>query len=521
MTDPAPLPGNHRTRRIHPAVVAATPVILLLAVAWLLYRPEFVRPFDFVDFPENVLILDAHEGFGGQFRALSRVYTAHGRWSPITFATIAAQWSLFERWTPGWQLFRFGVLSVVVVMAYQVFRRLRLTTIGAFAAASLLVVSPGAVVGWTRLSTAEPVGMVFLTAACLLAFQRRTFATASAFAMMLLGILWTKEVMTAAFLFPVILAAQAQQPATPEVRSTRRATFAWFVPSAVVFSLGAIPIVHTWASAPSDSFASRYGSVSFRLIEIVGASIAAWLPFAPIQADSLGALLLAITAFLVIVVVGWWEVLRSDMSRLERLILTAAIVVPVAGALVYAPWPFYLLIYALPFTVAGSLVLGQAASSLLRSNAAGRLTGVVALITVLTFCLAQAASESARTYALQDTFAASVRRVAVMPGIDTVLVGVESGQFDSRGNFSPRFRTYATMLGLEWPPVRDVPCHQLPMTPGAHVLVLRLNLMCEPTPSPQLPVVTHYNRFVWPNPMPRRDSVVVTFTAPALRDSLP
>jgi hypothetical protein len=262
--------------------------------------------------------------------------------------------------------------------------------------------------------------------------------------------------------------------------------------------------------------------VSFKFIDIVGATMAAWLPFAPIQTDSPSALLFAVAAFLLIAVVGWWEALRSDSpQRLHRLILAAGTLVPVAGALIYAPWPFYLLIYALPFILAGSLVLGQATTSLLRSSTAGRLTVAVGLATVLTFCLAQAANESGRMYALQRSFASSVTHVAHLSGIDTVLVGVESSQFDSRGNFGPRFRGYATMLGLEWPPVRDVSCDQLPLMPTKGALVLRLNLMCVPTPSPQSLVVNHYNRFVWPNPLPRRDSVVVTFTSPTTPDSLP
>jgi hypothetical protein len=505
-------------RRLHAVGVAALPLIVLLVVAWLLYRPELARSFDYVDFPENILILKSHGGFSERFRAISSVYAEHGRFSPITLAAIAAQWTWFEWWTPGWQLFRFVVMSGVVVLAYALFLRLGLAAIGAFTAASLLIASPGAVVGWTRLSTAEPLGIVWLLIACHLALRRPRFATASLFAVTVLGVLWTKEVMTAAFLFPLLLAIQA--PAIALELSSPKKTLAWFVPAGVALMLGCIPIIHTWATAPVHSFAGRYGSSQLKFSDIAGAWMAALLPFAPIPTESIISLLIAVFAFLFLVVVGWRVTLAQNSSRRHGLLLMTAITVPLAGALVYAPWPFYLMVYALPFTVAGALLSGQAVSSLFRADATGRITGGIGLAILLTYCLAQAANESRRTYALQQSFAASVRRVSELAGVDTVFVGVESGQFDSQGNFGLRFRLYAAMLGLEWPAVRDVLCQQLPSTPPPRVLVLRVNLMCEPAAQSQRRVISNYPRFVWPNPVPRRDSVLVTFSSP-LPDSLP
>ena len=503
------------------SLTIAVPVVILLLVAWLLYRPELVRPFDYVDFPENILILKQHDGFVERFRAISSVYAEHGRFSPITLGSIAAQWTCFEWWTPGWQLFRFVMMSSVVVMAYALFRKLHLTAIAAFAATSLLITSPGAVVGWTRLSTAEPLGMVWLLIACHLALRRPTMIGASLFALMLLATLWTKEIMAAAFLFPLLLANQRNVIAI-ESESPAGANPAWYAPSAVALLLGAVPIIHTWNTAPLQSFAGRYGSSSFNFNDVAGSAMSAWFPFAPIQADSLTALLVVVFAFLLVVVIGWREALALNPSRRRHaLLLMMAIVIPVAGALVYAPWPFYLLVYALPFTIAGALLFGQATSSLLGSHPAGRLTGAIGMAIVLTFCLAQAANESGRTHALRQAFATTVTRVANMADVDTALVGIESGQFDSQGNFGPRFRLYAEMMGLQWPPVRDVVCDQLPATPPNGLLVLRLNLMCDPQASPPLPVVTHYARLVWPSPLPRPDSVMVTLTSPPLRDSLP
>ena len=489
------------------------PVIILLVVAGLLYRPWVIRPMDYVDFPENVLVMLANDDFVDRFEALTRVYLDHGRWSPVTLASVAAQWTWFEWWTPGWQVVRFLVMSTSIVLAHALVRRLGLTTTGGLASAALLVVSPVAVPAWLRLSTAEPLGVLFLLLASHLALRRRTTFTSWAFATALLGVMWTKEVMTSAFVFPVLLVCLVRESGSLGAPRWTRERWKWLAPAAFVFVIGSIPILWIWMSAPSGAFASQYARGSVSALEIAGATIATWLPFAPIPGEWTLALPIALVAFLGLILLGWHEALQENALRAHRRVLLAlAVGVPVIGALFYAPWPFYLLVYALPFMPAGSLLLGQGSSSFTGTGALARLTATACLAIVLTLGLVQAANEASRTHALQQAFAASVHRVGELQGVDTVLVGVALEQFDSRGNFGPRFRTYARMLGLEWPGVRDVPCDALP-TNGNNVVVLRLNLMCALPSNSRPSVVAHYTRFAWPNPRPRRDSVAVSLTA--------
>ena len=495
------------------SVSTFAPVIILLTLAGLLYRPWVIRPMDYVDFPENVLVMLANDGFVDRFVALTGVYLDHGRWSPVTLASVAAQWTWFEWWTPGWQVARFLVMSASVVLSHALARRLGLTTAGALAGAALLVVSPVAVPAWLRLSTAEPLGVLFLLLACHLALKRRSTFTSWAFAAALLIVMWTKEVMTAAFVFPVLLVFLVREGGllgTPRWSPER---WKWLAPAAFAFVIGSVPILWSWMNAPSGSFASQYAGRTVSALEIAGATIATWLPFAPVPAEWTLALPIALIAFLTLILAGWYEALRENALRAHRRVLLAlAIWVPVAGALIYAPWPFYLLVYALPFMPAGSLLLAQGSSSLTGTRL-GRLAGMASLAVVLSLGLAQAANEASRTHALQQAFAESVHRVGELQGVDSVLVGVALEQFDSRGNFGPRFRTYAKMLGLEWPAVRDLPCNALP-TSGNHVVVLRLNMMCTLPPNSRPSVVARYPRFAWPDPRPRRDSVAVSLTSP-------
>jgi hypothetical protein len=128
-------------------------VLSLLVVAWQLYQPVVHRPFDYVDFPQYLPVLKAHETFIPRFLALTELQTQAGRWSPITIALLAAQWSWFGWQTVGWQLVRFALLGAGTALAYGLYRRLSLTVFGSFAAASLLILTPPAITGWTRLST--------------------------------------------------------------------------------------------------------------------------------------------------------------------------------------------------------------------------------------------------------------------------------------------------------------------------------------------------------------------------------
>jgi hypothetical protein len=484
----------------------------LLLLAWAIYRPDVRLPFHYVDFPENIRVLQAGDSFGERFASLMAVYREHGRWSPVVMGWLAAQWSWFEWWTPGWQLLRFVVCFSVAGLGYWMFRRLHLRPVGAFAAALLLVVSPVAVAAWSRPSAAEPVGALFLLLACHLAVGRHRGGRAwdVGFAALLLCLMWTKEMMAFAFALPAYLAIAASPegklgPARWDQRtaSTLRAML-------LGLAVGATPILIVYFTAPADAFAGRYGAAGTSAGELAGSLLAGLLPFAPVSAGSQTPVLAALTALAVLTLVGWSRSLKpgTDRAHPERLLLLA-LALPVLGAVVYAPWPFYLLVYAFPFAVAGALLVGQAVSSWGTTRGLEGVLAAACLVIAFSFSATQAANEAARTRALQQAVGASVIRVSEYSGVDSVLVGVARDQYDQRGNFGPRFWIYAKALGLTWPRVRDVPCEDAPREPTPGTLVLRLNIMCGVAPSSTESMTFPYYRLAWPDPRPRRDSVHV------------
>jgi hypothetical protein len=483
-------------------------LLALLAAAWLVYRPEAPHPLDYVDFPDNILTLKAHAGFMDRLRALMIVYGEHGRWSPVVLSLLAAQWSWFEWWTPGWQLVRFVILAGVTGLAYALFRRLGLTRVGAFAGAALLVVSPPAVMGWTRLSTAEPVGILFLLLAAHLALKTPSPATSWGIAALLLLLMWTKEIMVVAFIFPTLLVVQ--RGFAHGVAGSKRGVAAMLGPSLVAFAAGMVPIAWTLLQAPASAFAMRYGSADVAVADVVGPFLSGILPFAPRVEESPVTLLIVVGALAVLLLSGWHRTLLEPSGpRHGGRVLLLAIGPPILGALVYSPWPLYQLVYALPFLTAGALLLGQAVSSLWVSTAPWRALGTACVLTILSYALAQAANDTARTRALQAAVASAVSRVAGVPDVDTVLVAVAPEQFEARGNFGPRFWLYARARGLDWPFVRDLPCDQADRASGTAILVLRVSEMCGGLRSWTDSIVVPHARFAWPDPRPHVNSVRV------------
>jgi hypothetical protein len=485
-------------------------IVALLILAWCIYLPAQARPFDYVDFPENLKLLRDNDGFANGYRALMRVYADHGRWSPITMLSWAGQWSAFGSWAPGWHFTRFAIMAAIVALALGLYRRIGLSTAGAFAGASLLVVSPAAIPGWIRPSTGEPLAVLWVIIASHIALRRSSPSSSVMLAALMIATMWTKELVATAFVFPLAIAlclapdGLLQRPRMDPARRRLLGTIA------VAFALGSIPIFLTFISAPAGAFTARYSASNVNGIDVVGGMLAAIVPFAPLSTGPGVDLPIVLVVVLLVFILGWIAALKSSATRQPRLLIFGfALLIPLVGGIAYAPWPFYRLVYALPFLLAGSLLFGQAVSAFANAGIWIRVAGLIGVATVLTFSVMQAANDSARTRALHVVFASTVTHVAAMRGVDSVLVEVAANQYDHRGNFGPRFLTYAWMLDLQWPHVRDVPCG--PADSGAlRRLRIRLNVMCAAPIKSDDQIVARYARFSWPNPWPRRDSVAAS-----------
>jgi hypothetical protein len=90
--------------------------LVAAAAAFLLYRPDTNAPFEIIDFSETLPFLTDGRDFSERFRGLAGYYLQHGRAAFALSAGLAAKWTVFGWWTPGWQWTRYFVALGVVVL---------------------------------------------------------------------------------------------------------------------------------------------------------------------------------------------------------------------------------------------------------------------------------------------------------------------------------------------------------------------------------------------------------------------
>src|SRR5262245_61410373 len=94
------------------------PVALALggtAVACALYTPWVSRPFDILDFSEFLPLLTGAGGFLSRLSALNDYYVhQHGRLNLLSYAALAAKWSVLGDSPMLWQWLRFIEMGLLV-----------------------------------------------------------------------------------------------------------------------------------------------------------------------------------------------------------------------------------------------------------------------------------------------------------------------------------------------------------------------------------------------------------------------
>lgn len=488
-------------------VVAAFALFGVLVVSWAVYRPDVQRPFDFVDFPETLLILEAHDSFSGQVGALTASYLTHARFNLLVYVMIAVKWLLFHWWTPGWQLARFVTMGAVVVLAYAVLRRLRMSMLGALAGASVFVVAPAAVRGWIRLTSAEPVVTMFVLLAAFLATHyqtsRRKAAIGVALALIAVAVVMTKEILIVAYVLPLYLLLTMQPTGMLGAPRVDRTNAAVLIVVAGALLVAILPSVWAYVNAPATSYGRWFGTARPGLIDLLAMTVTGVVPF-DLGAARSGASQLAMALYFGLLLAGWsvgtGAGLRGAEPRSQGARLAAlALALPALGAMAYMPWPTYQLVYAVPFLFGAAALVAFAVSSLER---AGKTAGVLAALAwgcVFAFTLGDARNEARRVEAVQFSTGRVLPRVAALHGVDSVLVAAPRNVLDQRGIFGPRLFMYAQALGQPWPPTRDVSCEDARRSAASQLrtVVVWSTLMCGAGPVPSETIRVVYRRLDW------------------------
>lgn len=459
MTDPLP-PAPRRSTR--PAGLLA---VAGVALALLLYRPWEGRPFAILDFSEFLPLLRGHTGFAARLGALVHYYLfEHGRLNLASYVALAAKWTVLGADPIRWQWARFIEMGMLVGATYWLLRRLGADAIGAAAAAALFICGHTAEDGWMRLTMGEPLGLLFLLAAAVVAdrYLRTTDRwRAPVIAVLVVLAILAKEMLFGAVPFVVLVAVARDAEgrlAWPRLDRRTRALLVWVTAgtgvalAAVAWAARGVGAAGFSASYGATSVsASRYLSLWQQIITPTGVrpGLATWL---------LPANLMLLAVCGAGIRLAW----RDPLARVHlRLVLALGAGLPAIGAALYLPWPYFNLFYGLPFLIGPALVLATAVTSL---RAAGRGPAVAAAagVAVLIAFAGASAARTARTDATRQRVDGDV--AAALPGraADSIVVIEPFLPQQAWQGTGPTLARYAVAMGLapHLPPATDVTCDQ-------------------------------------------------------------
>jgi hypothetical protein len=448
--------------------------IFLVSLAWLVYRPERLRPFHILDFSEFIPILVNGDGLWDGTRDVVQYYASQGRFNAIPYVLLALKWDLFSWWTPGWQIARAALMVTLFVLTYILIRRLGASRLGGVVGASVYLWAPSAADGWVRMTIAEPLGAAIALG---LAIRALTFQAtehwrreAVLLAMGVVAIIWTKELMAPLFLLPLSLALCVQPDgsfAFPRI-TRRNVLLSASVGAATLFAL--LPIAMLYLGAEEAAYASMYGRGMQSISGILAIWITMLVPFELIIVPVNLAWALAVAGFVVLVAIGWRTGLRQAVGARASWLLALALLVPLAGVLAYLPNPWYANFYTLPYLIGAALLTGMGATWLSSTGRAGPVIATAAWTGMLIYASTSAATYAARTDAVQRRDERVVRVVADSLGADSVrFATMRPPPYDWLG-FGAAMTRISTVRGHPWPPTRNVSCDDarngLLTTPG-------------------------------------------------------
>ena len=513
-------PAAVQDNRSKTTALCITALVVGLIATYLVYRPDRLLPFDFLDFSEFLPLLQ-REAYFARLDALFDYYLGEqGRANVIAYVILAAKWGVFHDYSPAWQWIRFATMWGVILLAYRLLRRIGSTPLASIAGASIFAFSPPAVDGWTRLTMAEPMGTALLLLACLLALspsegpraERRVWI---GFAVLCAAMVLLKEMMAAVLVLPILLVW-----AVPDrlLSGPKRSRLRTLVTSAcVAIPVASIPVVVTMLRARSDAFTADYGSTVRPVSDVVAQWSLGVLPFSPGTSFPPSLAGLALLLFVALLVAGWsWKVRRNKGAPDEsRALLITAVLFPLLGAATYLPWPAYNRFYAIPFLLGGSILAAGALSELESRPRSLRTGAYVAWLLFLVFAAGDAANQSNRMAERQRVNRDVVARLArEMRPTDTVFVATELQPPAAWQGIGPTLQRYGQALGYTMPHVinaRCEPSRQLAL--GGSRAVLFYNSLC-PAVARGIPLTGHYRTLRLPSPRLVPDSIRADLVLP-------
>ncbi|HET7025267.1 MAG TPA: hypothetical protein VFI39_08705 [Gemmatimonadales bacterium] len=456
MTDPLPAAPVPSRRAL--AALAVTAIALALA----LYRPWASRPFAILDFSEFLPLLFGHQGFGSRLLALVHYYAIeHGRLNLTSYVALAAKWSFLGPNPVWWQWARLAEMLAVVGLTYNLARRFGASVSGAAAGAGLMIVAHTATDAWVRQTMGEPLGLLAILAAALVADGYRSGTDRwrlPIVAVLVVTAILAKEMLLGAVPLVMVAAVARDRDGrlAPPDTGPRSRRFVGWVSGAALLSLAAV----AWVAhgAGGGGFGASYGAAN------VSAGRFAWLWQTILVPAGLRPgldtwLLPANLALLIVVVLGFAASWRVAGTRPHLVgILALGLGLPAIGAALYVPWPYFNLFYGLPFLVGPAMLLATAVTGLTGTSLtrAAAIAGVVVVLAGAGGDSAHLATASAARQQVDHGVALALGSA----GGDSVIVFepyLPQQAWQGTGATLVRYAV-AMHLADSLPPANDLPC---------------------------------------------------------------
>jgi hypothetical protein len=471
--------------------------IAAAVLAFLIYRPDTDAPFEIIDFSETLPFLTDGQSFSDRFSGLVGYYLRHGRAAFALSAGLAAKWSLFGWWTPGWQWSRYFVGLAVVVCAWHLLRALGANRAGSSLGAALFIVSEAAAPGWLKPQVNEPFGTLLLLAASLLAchYQRTANPTrlAVAIAALLGAMILVKETLIAATFFPIALGL-CRGPdgllAWPG-RSARNRML--LVTCVVAIAIASVPVLWALTKAAPDGYAHQFGSSDSLLSNAIFGVLPALIPFTPVAQPPNWATTVADVVWFTLLLTGVRPFANGPVSkRHSRLLVGLALALPVARLLVYLPWPLQFPYYSIPFLLGVAIVSARGLTRFSERQGAVAISAVAFGALAVGYAASVVGAQASRSFALRRLTDGLVNELSKQSsdGVDRIVVGVPRIKEQQWTGLGPTLERFAIATGRPLSPVRDVPCSEaqrLTSNASRSVVVAALQHQCVlPGPVPHV-----------------------------------
>jgi hypothetical protein len=487
-----------------------------VGLALLLYQPWRPAPFRIADFSEFLPLLTRHKSFGAQLSGFIGYYASQGRFNVLLYLLEVARWSAFGWNAAAWQISSFVEMCCVVAIAYALLYRITGDRAGAIAGSSLFVVASAATSGWIVVTVAEPLAMLPLYGGALLAtgyqHTKRPRAMSAIIALLMALTVLTKEVLIVLVPFAVLLAWTCDGPG--RFRPIHRSRRNQFLAGVTIFAtaVALVPIVLIASHARGAAYSTLYGngSARFAIARFLAMTLPAYSTYPPL----LSFLLPGNVLFLLVVFTGWSSTQSRAPARNRRFALfTSFIAVPLAGTIVYLPWPFFDLYYALPFLIGPAALLAVAVTSLTRYRPRWRLLTACACTLILAQSAFFSGYISNRLLAAREVNGILVNSIGHRPASDTIVVAAKGSQLLPWFGAGPTLSRFAAAVfplrGMS--PTRSTSCDRTnngdTSSRGSRAILISYSDDCGTLAHSSSVVRRRFRYVYWPNLSVRYDSV--------------